>query len=280
MTGKNFDPFKKFQIKDEFPPNKECSWGHPMERDGMVHAHNSIRKEIRLLAESFEVVCARRSSKDWEIKSIISAWKCHYEHIHAHHKNEDDLLTPFLETRFKYPEKYSDDHTILVETLEKLNKKICELKEGDSVEKLTKEVAAYEKAMIPHLKEEEIEALPLLRAFFTPQELSPKIKEIIDEGPKIEMGSFITCMGSERFRNEFMPQEGIPFFVWHIDFRYRVALFEEKFLNPITALKSGDEPKQTAVSFFSYRNMLVAAFSIFSALVADYYISGEVASII
>jgi hypothetical protein len=31
-----FDPTdKKFQIKDEFPPDKESTWKHPKESDGM-----------------------------------------------------------------------------------------------------------------------------------------------------------------------------------------------------------------------------------------------------
>lgn len=59
-------------------------------------------------------------------------------------------------------------------------------------------------------------------------------------------------MGEETFRKEFMPQEGIPFFVWFIDFRYRVALFQKEFLDPLEAIKTGVEPVSASSSWTSY----------------------------
>jgi hypothetical protein len=56
------------------------------------------------------------------------------------------------------------------------------------------------------------------------------------------MGSFITNMGIEKFRKEFMPQEGIPGFVYFIDFKARVKIFNKEFTIPIEALKSGEKP--------------------------------------
>ena len=134
---------------------------------------------------------------------------------------------------------------------------------------MVKELVDYEVMMKGHLKEEEDISLLLTRAYFTQSELAPKIQEIIGHGPKvcaehegrsivslflcvishtffqilqIEMGSFIDSCGVEKFRNGFMVQEGIPFFVWYIDFNSRHKFFLKQFKNPAEALKSGKEP--------------------------------------
>lgn len=96
----------KFQIKDEFRPDKETSWPFPKEEDGWTLAHNSLRAEMRSLVEALEAVNGREGSlQDWEVKCIKKAWAAHEVHIHSHHKNEDDIMVPFLKTRFHYPDK-------------------------------------------------------------------------------------------------------------------------------------------------------------------------------
>jgi hypothetical protein len=56
---------------------------------------------------------------------------------------------------------------------------------------LLKELVEYEAMIKPHLLQEEIECLPLCRAYFTPEEISVKVQEMIAHGPKVETGSFI-----------------------------------------------------------------------------------------
>jgi hypothetical protein len=71
--------------------------------------------------------------------------------------------------------------------LEKLDG-ICKgLKEGDTVNTLTELLIAYETSMLPHLEQEEIECLPLMRAYFTPEEIGPIIQVIIGNGPKVSV---------------------------------------------------------------------------------------------
>jgi hypothetical protein len=50
-------------------------------------------------------------------------------------------------------------------------------------------------------------------------------------------------MGVKKFRKEFMPQEGIPAFVWYIDFHFRHKLFIKMFKTPVSELKAGEETK-------------------------------------
>lgn len=64
------------------------------------------------------------------------------------------------------------------------------------------------------------------------------------------MGSFIVVMGIENFRNKFMVAEGIPGFVWYIDFKSKAKYFQKEFVDSIDALKSGKEP--VAKGFFAW----------------------------
>lgn len=110
----SFDPTdNKFQLKDEFKPDKEKLWPFPKEEDGWTHAHNSLRAEMRTLVECLEATNKRQGGlQDWEVNCIKKAWAAHEVHIHCHHKNEDDIMVPFLKTRFRYPNKVSFTLTI------------------------------------------------------------------------------------------------------------------------------------------------------------------------
>lgn len=120
------------------------------------------------------------------------AWKVHGTHIHSHHSNEDSLFTPYLETRINYPEKLTSDHTELVEKLERVGSMVESLgqKEGDSVSELLKEMKEYQAIMLPHLREEEEQGLPLSRAYFTPEEIGAITQKIVRSIPKVSKSRF------------------------------------------------------------------------------------------
>jgi hypothetical protein len=133
--------------------------------------------------------------------------------------------------------------------LNNCKKCVDELKEGGTVENLISVFKDYQEYMLPHLKEEEDIGLPLTRAFFSPAEFGLIIQKIIKNSPKIEMGSFIHCCGEEYFRKTFMPQEGIPFFVWYLEFASSYAMFLDINVKNIEALKSGKEPAPKSSGF-------------------------------
>lgn len=74
-----------------------------------------------------------------------------------------------------------------------INKAVNKLETGDSASDLLEKIIDYETMMKPHLEQEEIECLPLCRAYFTPGEIGPKVGEILSKGPKVEIGSLIHC---------------------------------------------------------------------------------------
>ena len=108
MTGPStsFDPTdKKWQVTDEFKPDKESKWPFPKEEDGWVKAHDTLRKDIKILIEAFEATAKRGPIKQWEADTIKNVWNIHHTFIEEHHTNEDKLMGPFLTKRFKYPDK-------------------------------------------------------------------------------------------------------------------------------------------------------------------------------
>ena len=120
---------------------------------------------------------------------------------------------------------------------------INSLKVGDSVDAVLKELVDYQEDLLPHLAEEEEIGLPLMMAYFSPAELKPAIEQIIKHSPKLEIGSLAQANGVEYFRNKMMVNEGIPFFVWHIDFYWKYRAFLKAFTYNIDALVEGKERK-------------------------------------
>jgi hypothetical protein len=150
-----------------------------------------------------------------------------------------------------------EEHKDFVAKLEKLEPLIKELKEGGTVDTLLATWIDYEDNMKPHLVYEEEQGLPLMRAYFTPKEIEPIVQKIVMAGPKHEMGAICYWIGPEYMRNEFMPQEGIPFFVWYIDFQFKLNAYKEVFVKNVDAVKEGIEPPapltlwQQFLGFFS-----------------------------
>ena len=234
-----------YQLSADYPPDKESFWNYPAEKDGWCAVHTALKGEIALLAEAFAALKSRdRGLVDWEIKCIQTAFACHFQHVSWHHHDEDDSFVPFMKQRVKYPDKLEADHPKIEAQCQKVKQAIEKLTEGDSLDELTVEWKKYGDMIGPHMDEEEATALLLLRAYFKPEDLKPVIEYIMQNGPKIEMGSCIYFMGVEIFRKEFMVQEKIPPFVWYIDFQFRLAEFKRRVIKNVEALKLGEEPSE------------------------------------
>lgn len=201
---------------------------------------------MRVFREALESI-QKRPLKEWEIAAIQMAAAGHLEHIHEHHTNEDEIFAPALRVRFRWPDKIEAEHKVIVQKLNTIESIIQNLKKDvDTVDTLLKEWNEYEAMMEPHFCEEEQDLVPLMRAYFTQEDIKPIIMKLVAKSPKQEIGSMVYFKGEESFRNEFMPQEGIPFFVWYIDFQFKLAGFKKEFLEPLEALKKGEEPKKEA----------------------------------
>jgi hemerythrin-like domain-containing protein len=229
------------------------------DQDGWVLAHDSIRAELDALKTALEATLARlkgHAPSQWEVASIKKYWKSHFDHVHGHHTNEDDLFVPFLRNRCNIPEKLVADHNVLVQHMEDIQKLVDALstEDADCVEALAKKWDVYLNDMKEHLAEEEAIGLPLMRAYFEHSDIGEIIQKILGNknAPKEEIGSFIYCLGEEKMRKEFMPREGIPFFVWWVGgFQNKFRYYRDKVVVHVEALNSGNPPKENS-SFWDF----------------------------
>ena len=231
----------KWQVSDKFKPDKTEEWSFPANKDGWVLAHNMLRGEINAFIKAIESISAKfpNATPSWAVESIQKFWLHHESVVHDHHDNEDNLMTPFMKTRIVLPEKLEDDHVAVVALINEVSSVAKNLKDGESLDHLLSVATSYKEALFPHLEEEEEIALPLLRSYFTPEEVKPITMQIIKKIQKDESGSFIHFMGEEYFRSTFMKQEGIPFFVWYLKFKGDYESFSNNVHSHIEALNKG-----------------------------------------
>lgn len=245
-----YDPKDPQHAKDleQFPPDKQEMWNHKPEEDGWVHAHNQLREEIAAMKACLEKVKGR-DLEDWEKASILSWWKGHHTVVYEHHSHEDNLFNPKLEERFKIPEKFADDHKSLENKMKDLDTMITAFAPGEAqnADELYKRWVEYEAMMTPHLLEEEKKSLPMMMLYFEPKTIAPMIQKILAEANPLALGGFIYfyCKnygGTDGFRNGFMKMEGIPFFVWNIQFKGQMAKYEKEMVVHTDALLAGTPP--------------------------------------
>jgi hypothetical protein len=145
------------------------------------------------------------------------------------------------------PVQHVEDHVGLVKALDKVEELINGL-DTKNIKVMLGEIAHalahYEEVLLPHLREEEEIGLTLFRAYFSPKEAGPIIEKIMRKAPSTELGSFIFFVDADKFRKTFMPREGIPFFVWYLQFRSNYADFVLHFIHQSEAIKNGKAPKK------------------------------------
>jgi hemerythrin-like domain-containing protein len=246
----------RYQVSDKFKPDKESTWTFPMNNDGWMHAHDSIRGEMKDIQQMLIAIKERKVPlKDWEVKALTCVFSAHFIHIHAHHSNEEIFVMPELQKRIKIPDKLEDDHVELMKKINELESIMNSIKVNDFLDDsmLVQKFSEYHSTMLLHLKEEEFVCLPLMRAYFTHKEMTQVIQKFMPKSPKVETGSFVyyyigqtkNDVGPYGIRNDFCPQEGIPSFVWYIDFQPKYKYFVKEFINNVHALQTGIEPKQS-----------------------------------
>jgi hemerythrin-like domain-containing protein len=191
----SFDPTDpKYQLTPEFLPDKESTWSYPKEDDGWVISHNALEGEIGMFLEALANIDSKGDGYpllEWEVKSLKTAFAAHFENVHWHHSDEDDNVVPFMKTRVKYPEKLETDHPTIEAQIDKIKGMIEGIKTGDTIGDLFVEWKKHQDLIVPHMHEENEVALPLMRAYFTAEDLKPVVEYIVKNGPKVSVLSLV-----------------------------------------------------------------------------------------
>uniref|UniRef100_A0A7S4K2U1 Hemerythrin-like domain-containing protein n=1 Tax=Odontella aurita TaxID=265563 RepID=A0A7S4K2U1_9STRA len=251
-----FDPNDlKYQVSPSHAPDKSSSWdGIPLEADRWVLAHDSIRSELTEMGDALRNISD--PLPEWAVSSIRKWWEGHSLHVREHCAKEEEMLMPFASERIKWPEDVttSDDHGKIEEWQREVGRLVDGLgKDGEdrtTVKALREAWESYELKLRPHLLEEERVCLPLVRVYFTPEEMSPVGRKMMEAEPDSTMGAMVHAMGTKEFRSVFMTGQGIPSFVWHMAFKSRHANYENDMAVHVEALKTGRPPKEGKSGWF------------------------------
>lgn len=250
----------KYQVSDEYPPNKESTWPYPPEKSGWYMAHNCLRDAMEQFQDCLASV---RSKADkcphlqvWQVNCLQELFALQYNMVEEHHTTEDSILAPEFLKRFKYPDKLVDDHEGIITQLDKVKDIVKNLKPGaDAVacmDELMVVFEQYSRAIRPHFEEEETFGLPLSRAYFQPKEVARIMRKAQSQSKPqpLGIGCFIYFNGTDSVR-KFMKQEGIPFFVWYLVFLPGYKQYCRNILPKVNALKNGVEPVPEKRGLFS-----------------------------
>lgn len=235
----------------EFPPDKNEKWaGIPLDHDQWVHTHNALRVEMRSMIEALDSMAGRlkteRNVPEWAAATIGAWWEGHMAHAVDHCEAEERMYRPLLSTRFVWPKEIETIHNQLDFVRDKVSRAVSNLSsEKATLSALRNAMSAYEKTMLAHFAVEEKMTLPLMRAYFPPNpEISTLQRKMLENAPDNAMGALIYALGPERFRAEFMKERAIPFFVWHVAFKGRLARYETEMVSKVKAIKNLVKPEE------------------------------------
>ncbi|KAL7427978.1 hypothetical protein ACHAXM_001077 [Skeletonema potamos] len=232
---------------DKFPADKAIKWDkQPLESDQWCLSHNALRNEINSMIQALGTFIGKNDSvPEWTANTIKEWWGSHVAHAADHCKSEETTYKPVFSERFKWPDEIDELH----DALDSMQDKVHAAINGLSTEKSTiiavrDALSTYESTILKHFELEETTAVPLMRAFFSPEEVSDIQRKILEDAPENAMGALIYAMSPDgaKFRSEFMAARSIPSFVWFLAFKGRLAHYKKDVVAKVEAIESGKEP--------------------------------------
>mmetsp|Transcript_25 Transcript_25/g.128 ORF Transcript_25/g.128 Transcript_25/m.128 type:complete len:287 (-) Transcript_25:210-1070(-) len=259
LTTTELGPLDPYAVNvEQYPPTtQESLWKILPSQDGWTLAHNALRGELDLLTQALKKVTTTTTTvadestpaslEPWKMESLQAMWKHHDVHVRAHQTAEEEILQPKLAERIQYPEKLSGGHKVLYGLLDRVQAGLDEfVKDSKSSTALLQAFDHYQKDLREHLHHEEVWGIPLMRAYFSQAEFKSTGQQMgKHSGPP---GSFVYFQGQDEatgqflFQTEFMPNHGMPSFLWYVVFQPAVKQFHKDFLRHAEALVDTNEP--------------------------------------
>lgn len=233
---------------ENFPADKASKWEKfPLESDQWVLSHNAIRCEINSMIQALATFIGKTDNDgvpEWAINTIKEWWTSHVAHAADHCKSEETMYKPMFSERFKWTAEIDELHDALDSVQGKVQTTVDGLnKEESTLVAVRDALSTYEEKMLKHFEVEETTALPLMRAYFSPEEVSDIQRKMLEDAPENAMGALIYAMSPDgaKFRSDFMASRGIPAFVWYLAFKGRLAHYYEDVVAKVEAIESGKE---------------------------------------
>ena len=147
--------------------------------------------------------------------------------------------------RFIWPAEIDKLHDALDSVQDEVQAAMDKLnEEKSSLIAVRDTLTVYEETMLKHFEVEEMKVLPLMRAYFTPEEISVTQRKALEDAPENAMGALIYAMSPDgnKFRSDFMKIRGIPSFVWYLAFKPRLNHYTKDVVAKVEAIESGEQP--------------------------------------
>eukprot|EP00986_Skeletonema_menzelii_P016034 scaffold13310_cov178-Skeletonema_menzelii.AAC.5 len=169
-----------------------------MDNDQWTLSHNALRCEIKSMIQALGLFMGRIDNggvPEWAVNTIKEWWESHVAHITDHCKSEETSYEPMFTERFNWPAEIDELHDALDSVKDKVQTAIDKLNtEKSTVAAVRDALSNYEETMLKHFQVEETTALPLMRAYFTPEEISVVQRKILEDAPENAMRALIYAM--------------------------------------------------------------------------------------
>ena len=222
-------------------------------------------------------------TNSWIVQYLEDVWSIHESHVHDYLFNEEYILIPYFSTRFRWPTKLEYTRLEIEFILDRIGRQIHNLQNrinsndavvcggrdmsATMIDDIVEDYKIYETTLLnPYLLEEQDTVMPLMRSYFTPNEVRAAMKVIASRSQKtmlgsmihnLEFGSVVSGSGSDGIKEqtsssssssrceEFMKREGItPYcLAWYLYLEPIYIKYQIVFLDKVKALQEIGRPK-------------------------------------
>ncbi|KAK9810398.1 hypothetical protein WJX72_010043 [[Myrmecia] bisecta] len=199
----------------------DSKWPYPAEQDGWKVSHDGLRKQMQDLQRALSALIAR--SKDgtpipaWQ-REILKTWMDRFvKNVEDHHDHEEHIFYPALAKRITLPERFTSDHKHLMEAVGEMHHMVntlaaTESNPLDGLQALKAKMDVFQPEMDEHLREEEVQGIPLQRQAFSQKEWQPLVDQVVSESKPMDLPGVVLHLDWDAKR-EWMLVQGIPGFV-------------------------------------------------------------------
>lgn len=139
------------------------------------------------------------------------------EHVLHHIGAVDNVLRPWIHSRVVIPTEYEMSHTQLLHLIETVDKFVRNRNYFTTAE-VAPVFHGYRTALYPHFAEQENVMIPLIRAYFRPEDMREKTMELLRSMPKLSLGSILNHIaGGKDGIMTFMARVGYAWHAWYTE---------------------------------------------------------------
>ncbi|KXZ53171.1 hypothetical protein GPECTOR_7g1063 [Gonium pectorale] len=226
-----------------------AAWPFPGHLDGWKVSHNAIRFDMENMLAAIVKTKAQvdggKPLAEWQVEAFKVVMGDLHHTVHKHHDHEEEIFFPWMESRFKVPEKMGTDHKTIMSLLDKCRELTGSLKSSNNAEAqsvlsdLHTVFTQLRHLMRQHLEEEEIVGLPLLRKHFNAKELAKVEKKIIASMKPSDVAWVLRPL-SPAGKKETMTRLNIPGLVQRLVFLPAIAKDDCTIIHAYKELAAGE----------------------------------------